>query len=269
MWLFCALALAVTLVPSASAVRVGGLADGGRLLGRSARDSGRRRTVAWGRLAAAVGLAAVASIVVFDGVAIAVAVAAVLATVGVLGRDVRTTRATARRHRELLTAVGVLGGELTAGARPAGALRAAAGTSPAMEHLFGPAADAAARGGDAAELLVAQPDVGVRTIGLAWRLVDSTGAGLTGVIERVAADLADRDTQRRTVAVALAGPRSSAMLLSSLPALGIGLGAAMGAAPVPFLLGDPIGRLLCCVGILLDVAGVFWMRRIVGRVQDS
>ncbi len=83
------------------------------------------------------------------------------------------------------------------------------------------------------------------------------------MLARVAADLAAADMQRRTVAVALAGPRSSALLLSGLPLLGIALGAAMGARPVPFLLGDPLGRVLCCVGVLLDAAGLLWMRRIL------
>ncbi|MDT4928572.1 MAG: hypothetical protein QOF92_1439, partial [Pseudonocardiales bacterium] len=34
-----------------------------------------------------------------------------------------------------------------------------------------------------------------------------------------------------------------------------------------FLTGAPAGKVLCCVGVLLDVAGVFWMRRIVHRAE--
>jgi tight adherence protein B len=79
--------------------------------------------------------------------------------------------------------------------------------------------------------------------------------------------LADAEEQRRTVGVALAGPRSSAALLTGLPLVGIGLGAAMGARPWEFLLGSPAGRIVCCVGVVLDTAGVLWMRRILRRAE--
>jgi Flp pilus assembly protein TadB len=41
------------------------------------------------------------------------------------------------------------------------------------------------------------------------------------------------------------------------------MGLAMGAHPVGFLIHSPAGRLVCCVGVLLDVGGVLWVRRIV------
>jgi tight adherence protein B len=41
----------------------------------------------------------------------------------------------------------------------------------------------------------------------------------------------------------------------------------MGARPLPFLLGTPPGRLLCCAGVVLDVTGVLWMRRILRRAE--
>lgn len=258
----------ISVVPSAASVRAGDLVTGRRLLGRAPTSRRRRlRAWRWMPVAAVAASTGVALVALRAGLLLAVACAALLATGSVLLRDLRRGRVAARRHRELLTAVGVLAGELTAGARPAAALAAAAATTPAMDGLFGSAAEAALRGADAAALLTASGEPGVRSIGVAWRLVETTGAALTGVIERVAADLASADTQRRTVATALAGPRSSAALLSGLPALGIGLGAAMGAAPLRFLLGDPNGAAVCCAGVLLDVGGVLWMRRIVRRAQ--
>ncbi len=110
-------------------------------------------------------------------------------------------------------------------------------------------------------------DPNTRPIGLAWQLGEDTGAALAGVLGRVATDLADVDEQRRTVAVALAGPRASAGLLTALPLVGIGLGAAMGARPWEFLFGPPAGRVVCCVGVVLDAAGVFWIRRILSRAE--
>ena len=69
--------------------------------------------------------------------------------------------------------------------------------------------------------------------------------------------------QRRAVAVALSGPRASAAVLTGLPVLGLLMGTAMGARPWAFLLESPGGRVLAAAGVLFDVAGVCWMRRIL------
>jgi tight adherence protein B len=87
------------------------------------------------------------------------------------------------------------------------------------------------------------------------------------VLTHLAHDLAAVAEQRRAVAVALSGPRSSAAVLTGLPVLGIALGAAMGARPLPFLFGAGPGRAVCAAGVVLDAAGVLWMRRIVRRAQ--
>jgi Flp pilus assembly protein TadB len=41
----------------------------------------------------------------------------------------------------------------------------------------------------------------------------------------------------------------------------------MGARPWDFLIGAPAGRAVCCVGVVLDVAGVAWMRHILRRAE--
>jgi tight adherence protein B len=96
-----------------------------------------------------------------------------------------------------------------------------------------------------------------------------SGAPLADVLGRVAADLADHEQQQRSVAVALAGPRSSAALLAGLPVIGVALGAAMGARPLGFLFGTPPGRLVCCAGALLDAAGVIWTQRLMLRAERA
>jgi tight adherence protein B len=115
-------------------------------------------------------------------------------------------------------------------------------------------------------VLAADPDT--RPVGIAWQLGEDTGAALAGVLGRVAADLGAADEQGRTVAVALAGPRASAALLTGLPLVGIAMGTAMGARPIAFLTTTQAGRLVCCVGVLLDVAGVLWMGRILRRAEQ-
>jgi tight adherence protein B len=110
------------------------------------------------------------------------------------------------------------------------------------------------------ELLVDEPEL--RLLGRAWSVASASGASLVDVLTGVADDLAARLEQADAVAAALAGPRSSAMLLAGLPVLGIALGSAMQARPVQFLLGDHLGRSVLLAGVALDAAGLLWTRRL-------
>ncbi|MDQ2748848.1 MAG: type II secretion system F family protein, partial [Actinomycetota bacterium] len=144
------------------------------------------------------------------------------------------------------------------------ALDAAATAAPEHADAFRAAATSAAAG-DAARALVAARCDELEPLAHAWRVAETCGAPLAGVLDRVAADLADQEQQQRSVTVALAGPRSSAVMLAGLPLVGIALGAAMGAHPLTFLLGTPHGRLICCAGAALDAAGVLWTQRLMQR----
>jgi tight adherence protein B len=199
------------------------------------------------------------------GPVLAVAAAAVFAVGAVLVRDVIVARADASRRAELRRGVRVLVAELEAGALPARALAASAEVAPYYSVVLRAAGQAAAVGDDAAAVLCARDET--RPIGLAWTLGQDAGAPLAEVLGRVADDLSAAEEQYRAVAVALSGPRSSAVMLAGLPVVGIALGASMGAQPLTFLGGRGAGQLVCCVGVLLDGAGLMWMRRILRSAQ--
>jgi tight adherence protein B len=265
-WLAVAGAILVGVTPATAPARMAALAAGGRLTGvRSGRSSAPSRpaNLRWLATVAVTGL--VVGVVAFGGVLLGVAAGAAGGAGSIVGRDVAAGRAASVRRRQLLGALRVLIGELEAGGRAAAALSAAAEFGPAYATVFGSAAAAAAGAHDAGAVLAANPDT--RVIGLAWQLGEETGTALAGVLSRVTADLAEADGQRRTVAVALAGPRASAALLTGLPLLGIAMGAAMGARPWAFLAGSAVGRAVCCAGVVLDVAGVLWMRTILRRAE--
>lgn len=263
-----AAAMLILTLPSVPVIRADALARNGRLSkgpmstrGRVSAGSGLTRLVQFA-------VATVVLLVVLDrGFLLGIATAAMLATGVLLASDLRRRRAAARLRQEMVTVVGVLAGELVAGAQPTVALEAAAGVGTVTAPVFATAAKVAGRGGDASALLIEADVTAVRSIGFAWQLVETTGAALAQVMERVAGDLAAQTALSRAVAVALAGPRSSAALLSTLPLVGIALGAAMGAHPLALLFDDPLGRALCCAGVLLDVAGVLWIREIVRRAE--
>ena len=221
------------------------------------RASGRRAVAAAAAIGLVIGRLA-------GGVPVGAGAAAVCAVVATLARDAVRERRVTRRRRQLLDALRLLVADLESGADPARALEAAGDLCPDRPEL----ARAAQRGPvgpgrrrrAAGQRRPPRPRAGV---GVA--VGASAGAALAEVLARVAADLAALDEHRRGVTVAVAGPRASAALLAALPGLGLALGAAMGARPLHFLLDVPGGRLVCGLGLLLDAAGLLWIRRILRR----
>jgi len=146
------------------------------------------------------------------------------------------------RHRTdaaLTEAVGSLAADLRAGQRPAEALAALAG--PATRH---------------------------RAVDAVSAVSERSGAPAAAVLDRVEQDLRARQDQRREIAAALAGARSTGTLLAVLPLLGIGLGAGMGAHPVTVLLAQPRGQMALGAGVVLEALGVLWTSRIITSAED-
>ena len=217
-------------------------------------------------LATACAVATVAAGVV-DGLAIGLATGALGATaVGLCAAAVTRRRCDADR-RDVLAATRLLVAELEAGTRPDAALDAAAEVAPRHAEHLRAAARADRTSSGASELLRSVP--ALADIGHAWSVAAVTGARLADILSRVAADHAGRDDQRRRVAAAVAGARSSAGLLAGLPVLGVALGAAMGARPLSMLLGTSAGRAVCCAGALLDVVGIACSHRLIRRAEGG
>lgn len=149
-------------------------------------------------------------------------------------------------------ALALLAGELEAGASPESALRAADGAGVDIRARI--------------ERPTAADDHLARVV-VAWQFSADTGIALTDLIGRVRADLADAVAGRRELGTAAAGPQASAAILAALPILGVGLGSAMGADPLGVLFGTAMGRLLLCLGVALDAAGVAWTIRLVARAS--
>jgi tight adherence protein B len=56
------------------------------------------------------------------------------------------------------------------------------------------------------------------------------------------------------------------MVLAGLPALGLAMGSGVGAEPWRVLTTTGTGQVLLVVGVTLELAGLAWSRRLVGRV---
>jgi tight adherence protein B len=150
----------------------------------------------------------------------------------------------------------------------------------ALRSGRGPAAEAAEvvaamleAGGSAPEglRLAAGRLGGPGAVALDWlatvsEVVERSGAPSAFVLDRIShgmlAEIA-RASERET---ALAGPRTTATLLSWLPLVGLLLGALTGANPVSALAGSPVGWGCGALGVGFWLVGRAWIRHLVAVV---
>lgn len=173
-------------------------------------------------------------------------------------------RRRAQQRARVLQAIGALAAELEAGAPPPRALLQSQGDPSVWPH-----AAAAARWGDGIPEALqrdAQVSPVLGQVAACWR-VGSRGAGLVEAIQHVAASARAAEDVRVEMEAQLAGPRSTARLLSILPVVGLGLGLMLGADPLGWLLGTVPGRLCLALGVALTLVGMWWTGRIAAGVE--
>lgn len=191
----------------------------------------------------------------------------------------RQVRARAE-SRDALTAVDglaeamrVLVAGLRAGAHPAAAAESAAADAHPQTRATMRAVAAAARlDGDLAAVVDPRSPTLAPALGrlaTAWHLAQRHGLPLADVLDAVRRDLEQRARFTRQVLARMAGPRSSALALSFLPALGLALGAAAGANPLAVLTGTALGQVLLVAGVMLLCAGMTWSARITNRAMPA
>jgi tight adherence protein B len=209
-------------------------------------------------------VAAAVAIGMAGGFAVAAAALVALTTAVLLAGSAGRRRRRDRETEQLLSAVSVMAAEMEAGASPTTAVLAGAEVSPG----HGPALRALAGRVEAgAEPNEAAPDADLAALEHAWRVAATTGAPLADVWSRVARDLTQQIEQRRAVASALAGARSSAALLAGLPVVGVLLGTAMQAQPLHVLAATSAGHVMLLLGVCLDAAGLGWTHWLTARAE--
>ncbi|MBV9369054.1 MAG: type II secretion system F family protein [Frankiales bacterium] len=173
-----------------------------------------------------------------------------------------------RRGRDAVALMRALAAELRSGAPEVAAFGAAAsGASVAggsLARWVVPAAAAVARGASLpAELRRVATVPGARRllpVAAAWTVAARHGAPMTGVLDRLADAYDDEDAVRADLAASVAGSQASMVLLAALPLAGLALGTAIGARPWAWLLGRPVGWVVCLAAAGLDAAGLVWTR---------
>lgn len=162
-----------------------------------------------------------------------------------------------------LEALAALAAELRAGQPPITALQQAGAD-------VWPQACAAARvGGDVTAALRSDARRAPSLAGLAvcWEMAARSGSGMATMVQRIADAARTAQDTRVQLAAHLAGPRATARMLAALPLVGIVIGHLLGADPIAWLLGSPIGILVLALAAACTALGWWWIHRIATHVE--
>ena len=214
-------------------------------------------------VAAVLSIGSVAVLLPLPAVAAVVIVAATLAN---RRRRHRRARQQAGEAAELHGSLGVLVGELRAGAHPVAAFEASA--DEAGGAVAAGLREVAARARLGADVATGLADVARESVlaphwlrlAIYWRLAQDHGLAIAGLMRAAESDIVARQRYWSRLRSGMAGARASAGVLAGLPILGIGLGQLIGANPLVFLLGD--GAVVLLIGVVLSCLGVIWSDRI-------
>lgn len=162
---------------------------------------------------------------------------------------------------------GALVGELRAGHEPGQALLVAVRGTEVLGEAGSWVSAAARFGGDVPKALMqaaGEPGLdGLAGVAACWRVAVGSGAGLATGLARLESSLRAERRQSEELRAQLAGAWSTVAVLALLPAVGMGLGAALGANPLRVLLHSTAGLACLVTGGLLEVCGLLWATRIV------
>jgi len=89
------------------------------------------------------------------------------------------------------------------------------------------------------------------------------GLAVADLLDRIGASFDADDGAANDIAAAAAGPRATVSVLLALPVFGLAIGTTLGLSPLSVLLHTRAGLLLAAVAGLLDLAGWWWVRRIM------
>lgn len=161
------------------------------------------------------------------------------------------------RRQAVIALCRVLATELRAGQPPREALRlSAAEAGPALAGVTDTGSLRAAAGHD--------PDLrGLAYLAVCWEVAADTGARLADVVDTLAEGLTEQEEQRAEAAARTAGPRTTAMVLSGLPLVGLLMASGLGGSPLVFLFTTPLGLACLVLGVVLDLLGAWWTLRMV------
>lgn len=154
---------------------------------------------------------------------------------------------------------------LQAGMAPARAWALAAESGDTVAASVGAAIDS----GDTVSQAIACHGGPWPSVAAAWTIATTVGAPLADTLRAVAAALRDAQEISDDIRVTLTEPAATARLMSWLPLVAIGLGAALGFDTFAVLVTDPLGLVCLVAGALLIAGGHRWTAALVRRAQPD
>jgi tight adherence protein B len=233
-----------------------------RLLRRGPNPPAASQATRPDRLTRAIGAVTVSALLgLFGGLAINPLCGALLGVVATVSSWLLRIRTGERRvdasRSDLADGVTALAAECRAGAPLGVAFVSAAESAGTHAAAFVAAGGAISVGEDPGQVCARLiPDA--HGLALACTLSYRSGSPLAAMLHGVGEDLAAERATRQSLRAALAGPRSSAVLLSMLPLVGVLMGSAMGASPLAVLIDKPYGAVALTAGVMLELAGLVW-----------
>ena len=104
-------------------------------------------------------------------------------------------------------------------------------------------------------------------LAVCWELAHRHGLAIATLMRTAHREFVERDRFESRFTAAMAGARTTALVLAGLPVLGVGLGQLVDADPVHFLLSGGLGGALLVVGTSLACAGLLWSDHITSRTS--
>lgn len=187
-----------------------------------------------------------------------------------LWRSATQRRTVKRQQRYLASLLGLVIGDLRAGCTVDQALEQAIAelqeegnnVQPIPQQLSA-AVRALRMGTSAPAQLADHPNNDVKLIATCWAVAERHGVALAHMLEQAQLRITTGLEHSQRTEAELQGPKATAITLSLLPLLGLGLGRALGADALRLFFTTTIGHMLMLGGVGCLCAGALWSQRII------
>jgi len=92
-----------------------------------------------------------------------------------------------------------------------------------------------------------------------------SGSSINDALSQISQALINRRKHEQLIATELASTKATVFVLAGLPIMGAGMGLILGTDSIFWLVTSPAGRSCLVLGIALELAGWFWIKRLLTR----
>ena len=100
-----------------------------------------------------------------------------------------------------------------------------------------------------------------------WQTCETNGASLSPVLTKFNEQLQVEKELRQELESSLSGAKLSAIVLAFLPIIGVLLANFLGANSFNWIINSNVGKICLILGILLEILGVFWVKKIINNIE--